>query len=402
MQEEESRRLAKLLQPEIRQFIRENSHADTYSPELVNSAPDAVSFREVANQIHSLQQARKKIPDWYSVPGMVWPPPLSLEQCSSHATAKYKSSLLSGKRIADLTGGSGVDAFYLSNSFNTVHYVEPDSWLCTLAAHNFRVLQAGNIIVHCSRAEHFLQQEIYTEWMYIDPSRRNENRQKVYKLEDCTPDITSLLPDLFRRTDRVLLKAAPMLNLKQGLWALKQVSAAHIVAVNNEVKELLFELAPDSGSHFPVRVVNLSASGEIIHQFSGSRQDEMHATVPYGEPESYLYEPNAAMMKAGFFQLLGSTFAVTKLHPNTHLYTSHEIKEGFPGKIYRIKQLLPYRKKAVKEAIPGLRASVSVRNFPDKADSVKKKLGLKEDSKQVIFATTLQDGKPVLIRCERL
>lgn len=404
------------------QFIQE--HKNKKLPEialLLSKQPDLDKYF-IINQINGIQKAKNKLPEFYANPNILYPATISIEQCSSEQTAKYKSSLLrhSGldpeSHIIDLTGGFGIDSYYFSKFFKEVTYLEPNPELFDVVKQNFATLNIPNITLINSTCEDFLKTNTQKfDVAYIDPSRRNEN-QKVFMLADCIPNITELQHDIFKIAPKILVKTSPILDVKQSIKELKTVSEVWVVSVNNECKEVLYLLENKPTSNPKINTINLGnplSRGEdfvhlpqaddykirgVLQEFNFDFKTEENTSVNYSEPLNYLYEPNTSILKAGAFKSVCKQFNVKKIAPNTHLYTSENVIENFPGRTFKIEHLLPYQPKAFKKL--GLKkANVSCRNFKDNVEQVKKKLNLKDGGDSYVFAATNSGEKPILILC---
>jgi 16S rRNA G966 N2-methylase RsmD len=387
--------LEELRQPHVLQWIKE--HEKWEPAQLMLQAhrfPD-IPVREAVAQIQARQKVKHKLPAWYEKEQLLYPPTLSVEQASSEETGLYKARLLKGKMMADLTGGMGVDTFYLSRNFEKVFYVEQQEVLCLFAAHNFNELGVTHVHVVNKTAEEFILQAPAMDAIYLDPARRGTGNQKLYKLADCQPAITQLLPQLWKETSTILLKAAPMLDIQQGLSELQGVQEVHVVAVKNEVKELLFLLKNGFSGEPEIKTFNLNPTGEQLMEFL--LQEEQAATVAFAEPQAYLYEPNAAIMKAGAFKLTAQRYGLHKLHPNSHLYTSATLIKDFPGRSFNILYTGKPDKKLLRKFFPGGQALISSRNHPLSVQQLSKKLGLKEGGRRYLFATTFMNDKPGIL-----
>ena len=340
-----------------------------------------------------MQKARKKLPTWFACPGIYYPPTLNLEQCSSELTARYKTGLAGGNTLLDLTGGFGVDSYFFANRFGQVHYCELNPELAEIASHNFARLGADNLTVHTkSGLEVFsdLQKAgIRPDWVYADPSRRDAKGGRVVTLEDYQPDIPAHLGELLAGTDNLLLKTSPMLDLAAGSRSLRHIREVHVVAVDNEVRELLWWLQP--GYEGPCTRVALDlGKGEPLRF---TLKEEEAAQCSYSLPGAYLYEPHAALMKAAPFCLLGEQTGLEKLHPHTHLYTS-EALVPFPGRRFRIRAVLPYKA----DKLPFSKAHVATRNFPERVEVIRKRTGIKPGGDTYLFfVKTADDSLKVLV-----
>ncbi len=392
-------------------FIREHL-ADPHPERLLLQAAryPGVNVAEAVTHIQALQKLKDKAPSWYN-PALRFPPRISIEQASSDATAVFKASLVKGKSLVDLTGGLGIDARAFSQRFEHVVYLDQNPQLVALARHNFAILGAGNIEVLEGAAETFLENEKrHFDVCYLDPARRDAAGGRVFRLEDCTPDVLRLRPRLFARADRILLKTAPMLDIALALRQLETVQHVWVVSVDDEVKELLFLLENKAvlSESVPIEAVNL---GKTPFRFVFARKEEEAAAAILSEPQTYLYEPPSTLFKAGAFHTFAQRYGLKKLHAHTHLYTSDALNPEAPGRVFYIRAVVKYDKKTVAAALrtlavneqqstnnePPLRANVAVRNFPDTAETVRKKVGLKDGGEVYLFAVTTGEGKKIVI-----
>ena len=383
-----------------RQFIESHLNDDVRQLAL-SKFPDDVDKTLALNQIEARQILSKKVPSWASNPDLLFPKHLSLEQCSSELTAKYKASLVeNGDVFVDLTGGLGIDSYFLSEKFKTSYYVENQKELCNLAQHNFAVLGRKITIVN-SDAETFLNQNLKFDLVYIDPARRDIYNRKMVSLHDCTPDIIDLQNILLKNAKNILIKASPMLDISMIINELPNIAEIYIVAVKNECKEILVLLRPDYNGNPLVISTEAKRSGEILFKF---KQNEEQSAIPTFATtiKKYLYEPNAAIMKAGAFKLVSQRFGIDKLHINSHLYTSDTLIPDFPGRIFEVVGSASFSKKIKKELLKDVtEASVAVRNFPLSANELRKSLNLKESDGNFVFGTTMMGEKKVVIYCKK-
>ena len=356
-------------------------------------------------QIEGRERTADKLPTFASIPDWWYPVRLSCEQCSSELTARYKASLLSplalgeGKeeRLLDLTGGYGVDTYFLSEQFIHTDYVEQNEELCRIAAHNFALSQKSkverqklSIAIHNTTAEDFLLSSPCGEagWglIFLDPARRDSHGSKVFRIEECTPNVVELLPTLLAHSKRLLIKLSPMLDLTQAVTSLSQVNwDIHIVAIKNEVKEVLLL----SGGTGQITTIDLAQKDQA---FVFTREEEQHCGLDIrdGKLANYLYEPNAAILKAGAYKLVAQRFGLHKLDVNTHLYTSRQFIENFPGRVWRITE-----KQNLKQA------NVLTRNYPLTPEQLKKKLHLRDGGTAFVIGCRVA-GKPTLLYAERV
>ena len=380
---------------------------------------DDVDKMLVLNQIEARQLLSKKVPSWASNPDLLFPKHLSIEQCSSELTAKYKASIISGgDTFVDLTGGLGIDSYFLSEKFKTSYYVENQKELCELAEHNFGVLGRKIKVVN-SDSETFLSKNQNFDLVFIDPARRDVYNRKMVSLHDCSPDVVHLVetfPETSPRKPSFLIKASPMLDISLITNELQNISEIHIVSVKNECKEILIEIEPGFEGETRFICVNLrqdlqdfssvistgaKRSGEISFEFSETSESSANSSFA-PTIKHYLYEPNASLMKSGAFKLISQRFGIEKLHVNSHLYTSDNLVSDFPGRIFEVIGFAPFNKKIKKELLNGItEASVATRNFPLSANDLRKTLNLKESDKNFIFGTTLIGEKKVVILAKK-
>lgn len=357
-------------------------------------------WRWMLQQVEGRQRTRDKLPTMSEIDEWWYPVRLSCEQCSSEETARYKAELLKQEakgRLVDLTGGYGVDTYFMSEHFAEVHYVEQNAELCRIAKHNFAI-NRPEIQVHNTRAEEFLKGLSDTvEVIYIDPARRDKNGSKVFRIEDCEPNVVELLPTLLQKTNRVIVKLSPMLDITAALRSLHVPLDVHIVAVGNEVKEVLL-VTKNEDTVSKIHAINLRSSDE---DFCYTQAEEKDAQCPLCDSkesdswqgEMYIYEPNAAILKAGAYKLVGARYGLTKLGVNTHLYLSKDYVDSFPGRVWRLTEELGKEKTK-------LNASVMTRNYPMSANQLRKKLKIKEGDKLTVIGARL-GNKPVVLLAEK-
>lgn len=377
------------------EFIEANKQKPVAEIALLLSKKTDLDAAFVLAQINGIQKAKNKLPAFYNTPNIVYPTKLSMEQCSSGKTGIFKSNLVDGDHLIDLTGGFGVDSYYFSKQFKQVTYVEQSQSLFEIVKSNFNKLKANNVDLVNSTAEEFLETtNKKADVVYIDPSRRNEN-QRVFKLDECTPNIIELAPAIFELADKILIKASPLLDIKQSLKDLKYVSKVWVVSVDNDCKEVLYLLKNGNTKEPQINTINLTKTDQEFHF---NFLEESGTNSSYSEPLNYIYEPNASILKAGAFNSIAKKYEVKKLAPNSHLYTSEELIEHFPGRTFKVEKVLPYQPKDFRK-LGITKANVSCRNFKDKPEQVKKKLKLKDGGNTYLFATSDQNNKPILIIC---
>ena len=339
-------------------------------------------WRWFLQQVEGKERTAEKLPTFASIPDWWYPVRLSCEQCSSELAARYKASLVSGEKMADLTGGYGVDTYFLSENFTHTDYVEQNAELCRIATHNFA---HKPITIHNTSAEEFLTSAGQYDLIFLDPARRDSHGGKVFRLEDCTPNVVELLPSLLTHSKRVLLKLSPMLDLTQAIHALSAVTwDVYVVAIKNEVKEVLL-LSNGSGQ---ITAIDLAQQDQA---FTFTREEESNSPFNFHlSPFTFLYEPSAAILKAGAYKLIAERFGLLKLDVNTHLYSSETLIENFPGRVWRITE-----KQDLKQA------NVLCRNYPLTPDQLKKKLHLRDGGTAFVIGCRVA-GKPTLFFAERV
>ncbi|KAA1246904.1 class I SAM-dependent methyltransferase [Aquimarina sp. RZ0] len=390
----------KILHTTIQEYIfnTSESNIDLTRFILAGSAFDHITIQELAQQINGRIKAKNKLPIWYATKYIYYPPNLNLEQTSSAITAFYKSTLVSGEVLVDLTGGFGVDDYYFSKKITTVIHCEVNFELSTIASHNFEALAAKNIQTYTGDGLEILQDFDTIDWIYIDPSRRNDNKGKVFFLEDCIPDVPANKELLFRKSSHILLKTSPLLDIHAGIHSLVNVKEIHIVAVDNEVKELLWVLEKGVKNDIVIHTINFTKNTSV--QFSFILPEESKILPKYSLPKKYLYEPNASILKSGGFSSIAKTYEVEKLHPHSHIYTSDRIID-FPGRRFMIQQILPYKKQLLKkENIT--KANITTRNFPESVAEIRKKYKIKDGGDMYLFFTTNCNQEKVVLVCKKL
>lgn len=398
----------KELSPETLAFIDSHRGDDVRTLALQAKKYPAVDMAEAVVQIVGYQIAEKKVPLWAQTAGIRYPQHLSMEQCSSEVTARYKASLVSGDTLTDLTAGWGVDCSFLARNFRCADYVERQETLCRIAAHNFPLLGLPHVRIHCADAVEYLQSMEPVDCLFLDPARRDSHGGKTVAIAECEPDVCRLEPLLVEKGKTVMIKLSPMLDMASALRDLQYVRRIHVVSVNNECKELIILLrkAPDEEEIAAGEVI-ISCEQVVnnsVHQhFQFTFSEEKSAGCPLAESVgNYLYEPGAALLKAGPYRLLATRYGVEKLHPNSHLYTSSGLVD-FPGRRFRVTAVSGFGKKDLKVLLEGVeKANLTVRNFPSSVAELRKKLKLKEGGDTYLFATTLASGEKVLIRGEKV
>ena len=388
-----------ILNTGVQDFILKNINTDIVSFLLKKPVFDTISSKELAEQIESKNKSKKKLPTWFETPLIYYPKKLNIEQTSSEATARYKSKIVSGKSLVDLTGGFGVDSYFFSQKINSVLHCEIEPNLAKIAAYNFKVLGAKNIQMYPGDGLQFLKESNEQfDWIYIDPSRRSDKKEKVFHLSDCTPDITEHFSLFFSSANNILIKTAPFLDISAAIKDLPNIKEIHILAIKGEVKELLWVLKKDFWGEVLVKTANLNNNN--VQTFDFLLHEEKEARSSFHLPLDYLYEPNGAILKSGAFKTIGNRFSLLKIHRHTHLFTSKELVE-FPGRRFIIKEYLAYDKK-IKHFLNGIKANISTKNFPITVAQIKKKHKIKDGGTiYLIFITDLND-KLLVLNCEKV
>ncbi len=372
--------------PEIQIFIRANLHADLHSLLLKKSPFQEVSMPEIVQQIKGWQVAAKKFP-FMLHDGIFFPAGLSLEQSSSEATARYKASLAAGKTFADLTSGFGIDAFFLAGNFSEVSLVEQNTELLEIVRHNWEIFGRKAYFINQS-AETFLKKVNHRfDWIFLDPARRNAFRKKVFLLEDLSPDILQLQGLMKEKADNIMVKLSPLIDISYLVHTLENIAEIHIIAVKNEVKDLLVIMQKDGVANTKIVSINLESNEPAFSFLFG---EEKEAVAEYSEAQRFLYIPNNAVLKSGFFNGLAAQFSLRKLHPNTHLYTSDQKLDSFPGRILEVEKVHP------KALIRGSKWNIISKNYPLKPDILRKKYHLQDGGSRYLVFTEDKSGKIIL------
>ena len=388
-----------ILHTEVQDYITKNINSDIASLLFKKSPFEGVTPQELVQQIESKKKCQNKLHTWYKRREIYYPKKINIEQTSSEVTAAYKSELVSGKNLIDLTGGFGVDSYFFAKKMDQVFYCEIDKNLAEIANHNFNVLNQKNIQSFANNSVDFLKQHDKTfDWIYIDPSRRNETKGKVFQLSDCLPNVPENIELLFNSSSNILIKTSPLLDISIGIQELKFVREIHIIAVENEVKELLWVL--EQGATEEAIIITLNFNKSSKQDFDFNLSDEKKATSTFSLPTSYLYEPNTAILKSGAFKLVGANFTLKKLHQHTHLYTSEVLKD-FPGRRFKIEHILPYNKKALR-VLKNKQINISIRNFPDSVATIRKKFKIKEGGNSYAFFSKNLEDRLCVILCSKI
>jgi hypothetical protein len=353
----------------------------------------------IIQQIEAKKRSEKKLPTWFDSENIYYPNKLNIEQTSSEITAKYKATLVSGSALIDLTGGFGVDTFYFSKQVEQVTHCEIDSELSEIVKHNYKALKVSNIkCINANGIDELKRINQPFDWIYIDPSRRDDTNQKVFLLYDCSPNIKTFQGLFLKYAKNVMIKTSPLLDISATLLNLSHVKEVHIVAVNNEVKELLWILECDYDGDVYIKTINIQK--KTSQNFKFIFEEEPSAKVDYSTPSSYLYEPNASILKSGAFNSVGTILNISKLHKHSHLYTSEKLIE-FPGRAFKVEKSIPFNKKQfAKEKIN--KANITTRNFPLSVHNIRKKLRIKDGGSTYLFFTTDMTNTKIILICSKI
>lgn len=384
-----------LLKPEVQSWLRTKLNEDYRKISLSKSGFENISSAELAQQLKGLKIAKSKFPFLFEAESVYYPPSVNLEQASSQATALYKSNLYKGDLLIDLTAGMGVDAAFFSKKFTKVIAVERNPELCEISAYNYKQLKIENLAYCNSNFEDFLKahQDLKPDLIYLDPSRRNTAGKK-FLINELEPNLLEWVAPLLKISKKILVKLSPLSDLKEVLNAIRQISEIHLIAVKNEMKELLILIENQAISNPKIKAVNLdSPQNEFEFEF----EQEENAIVQFSEPCQYIYEPNVAVMKSGAFKLLSQVFNLKKLESNSHFYTSDEVIPAFPGRIFEVLEFI----KEPKKSISGKNFHVISRNYPLSADEIRKRYKLGQSEEQSLIFSRSISGK-IILRCKMI
>lgn len=391
------------------EFIREYRERDIRQLALqANRFPD-VDMPYALDQIQGWQIARRKLPKWAACDGVIFPPHLSMEQCSSEPTAQYKLNLAMewaeivghASRMTDLTGGFGVDFSFTSCAFAAATYVERNEQLCHIVEHNLPLLGLNNATVVCADAAEYLSTVEPQTMLFLDPARRDEHGAKTVMLADCTPDVVQLLPKLLEKSRFTMLKLSPMLDWHKAVDDLQgAVREVHIVSVGGECKELLLVLSNVVESELKVYCADLSTASGTSSLFvytPGSSAPVVNSKLKT-QNSKFVHEPNASIMKAGCFDELAAAYSVSPVSRNSHLFLSDEPVEDFPGRSFVVERVTTMNKGELRKALAGIeKANIATRNFPLTVAELRKRLKIKDGGDVYIFATTTAEGEHLLL-----
>ncbi|WP_300690566.1 RsmD family RNA methyltransferase [Chryseobacterium sp.] len=378
--------MVKILNKEVQNYINANLNADLHTLLLKKSPFPEVSMQEIVQQIKGKQVAERKFP-FLLKEGILFPPQLSLEQSSSEKTALYKSEILKGKKFIDLTSGFGIDAYYLSQDFKDITLIEQNAELLKIVEYNWNVLSRNARFINRKLEDFLNENQEHFDVVYLDPARRDQNKNKVFLLEDLSPNILEIREKLLSISNQVVIKLSPLIDIKYLVSVLPQIFRIDIVALKNDVKEIVIFLSDENKKEIICNCVNLE-SGEPAFTFVFG--EEENAVSEYDEPEKFIYIPNNSILKAGIFNLISAKFGLKKLHPNTHIYTSGERITNFPGRILEMESI---DSKGVKKKE---QYNIISKNHPLKPEDIKKKYGLKDGGEKYLIFTQSKKGKIIL------
>ncbi len=389
------------------QYIREHRTDDVRKLALA-SHPQGIDIQYALTQISGWQAARAKVPLWADTEGIVYPKHLSLEQCTSQYIAQYKATFIesllgSGFKLADITGGMGVDCFFISRSASQVYYNEMSADLCDCARANFKVLGRPEIEISCCTAEDFISrlEPDSLDLIYLDPARRGDAGRKLVSISDCQPDTVALQDDLLSIAPNVMVKLSPMLDVSKALTELHNVSNVFIIGLEGECKEITLLMQRDFDAEPVITAVDIKANGTPEIAVSSAKSTDNALPLPITDPQqlqpgTYISEPSAPYMKSALFRTIASQTATALLHPDTHLFWSKEKPESFPGRTFRIEGIIPFDKRSL-SALTKTQANLSVRNFPEPAPQLQSRLKLRDGGPRYLIATTLADSRRILL-----
>lgn len=371
----------------LKKFVQDHQSEDPAQLLFAYSGKTDFDLKAAVQQIQARQKAKHKLPSWTANQEILFPVSLSLEQASSEETARFKSALVKGKTMIDLTGGFGVDTFFLSENFQKAVYCERNKELAEIVLHNFELLKPGKFeIMNGDSLAYFSKSDQVFDLTYVDPARRGDHNQKLYKLADCEPDVVGNWDLLQSKSNSILIKASPMLDIRQAISEIPDLQKIWVISVKNEVKEvlLLWENGKEVGKRI-IHAVDLQPDG--AKEFTFSFEEEESSESIFGEIGKYLIEPYTSVLKAGAFRSFGKRFGLKKLHPNSHLYTCEDLPQGVPGRVFEVVQEISNPKKEMKQLFPTGKVNVITRNYALSADELKKKYKLKDGGKDFLIGT---------------
>lgn len=387
-----------ILSTEIQKFINNSLQANISKLALSKNPFPEIDWKEIINQIVSKNKSKSKLTTWFTTEGIYFPPSISIEQTSSEITAKYKTDLLTGKSIIDLTGGFGVDCYYFSKKFEKVVHCEKNVELSEIVKHNYKKLKVDNIECKAQNSTEVLtDSDTNFDWIYIDPSRRSDIKGKVFLLKDCLPNVPANLDLYFSKSKNILIKTAPILDITAGINELNHIKSIHIIAIDNEVKELLWILEKDYSGKIEITSVNIQKEKTDSNSFVFGQ----NTPTTFDLPNMFLFEPNAPLLKSGCSDNLSKTLNVDKLHPHSHLFTNLKLID-FPGRRFMIESVIPFKKEELKKHIEGKKMNITTRNFPLTVEEIRKKYKIAEGGNVFTFFTTNINDEKIVLICNKI
>ncbi|GAB3228882.1 RsmD family RNA methyltransferase [Algoriphagus aestuariicola] len=392
--------LSEINTADFRKFVQDHLSEDPALLLFKYQGKVAFDLKAAVQQISARQKAAKKLPEWAGNPDLLFPASISLEQSSSEETARFKATGTQGKTLIDLTGGFGVDFYYLSRGFEQGVYCERQAELFQISKHNLEILGPGNFDFHEGDGLDYLKTSSEKfDLIYADPARRGAGNEKLYKLQDCEPDVVSAWQLLKEKGTQILIKVSPMLDISQAWSEIPDIQQITVVSVKNEVKELLlFWKKGIEGNSKQIRICDL---GSGYPDFVFKPEEEVDAISQLGEAEKYLIEPRSSILKAGAFKLFGERFGLKKLDTNSHLFTSSALPEAIPARVFEIVEEVPAKKSELKSRFPQGKVNVLFRNYATKPEEFKKKFGLKDGGEKYLIGTKSPSGFKVFC-CKRV
>lgn len=385
------------------EFIKKQIQTDPNALLLAAKKYPDMDIPFVVDQITCRKQIKDKLPAWYANYDLYFPAKITTEQCSSEQTASYKQRLASGNIACDMTGGLGIDTYYISRNFEKFFYLERYEAYCNAARHNFNVLGASNIDVLNGDSIQLLNDLPSLDLIYVDPARRSDCNKRLYDLSECGPNVVDLAPILLSKAKKLIVKVSPMADIHRCIELIPQVKRIHVLSVRNECKELLLEVdSTEESKDVEIVCVNFPVTGEQSFSFFFNAEKSAPLNV-VNTVHKYLYEPNASILKAGAFKSVATQFGIKKLHQHSHLYTSSELITDFPGRIFEVIEVDGFSKKWLQTASKQIgQANLTTRNFPMTVAEIRKRSKLQEGGSLYLFATTLSDDQKVIVSCEKL
>lgn len=384
-----------ILKPDSQRFILNNIDTDISSLLLKKPILKDIKQQELVEQIEAKKRCEIKLKTWFETNNIYFPNKLNIEQTSSEKTAKYKANLVNGKSLIDLTGGFGVDCFYFSKKVDSITHCEINKNLSDIVQHNYKQLKCNNITTFPTNGIEYIKNTSQTfDWVYIDPSRRSDIKGKVFLLNDCLPNVSEHLDFLLQKSNNILIKTSPLLDITNGVKGLKFVKEIHVVALKNEVKELLFIVEKNYTNEITIITANIKNTKTDKFSFSFSQTE----IASYSLPDRFLYEPNSAILKSGAFNEVALNFKLQKLHKHSHLYTNNHLIE-FPGRSFEIIEVIPFNKKELKKRFKKKQFNITTRNFPKTVADIRKELLLKDGGNEYLFFTTNIKDEKIVIQC---